>query len=288
MTTVLITGTSSGIGLATALGLAKEGFLVYAGMRNRSAGAGLLLDAAGKAASNIEVVELDVDSDDSVIEAVRHLPELDALVNNAGVTPAGAIEEFSLAQWQATFDTNLFGAIRCAQAVLPNMRERGRGCIVNVGSFGGRTALPGIGAYIASKAALASVSEVLAIEVRPFGVRVVLLEVGYTATAAVSKAKPLDRSSTYVDTNLKGMLVLGAGFAAATEADVVAEAIRHAITVPTHPFRLAIGHQAAESIALRQSMTDEAWIDLFSGERSAFLAEYESLSGVDLTASLKR
>lgn len=157
--TVLVTGCSSGIGFATAVHLAGTGMQVIAGMRNPSGGAGPLLAAAGADAPLIKVVALDVDSDDSAAAVFEGLSRVDVVVNNAGITPAGPVEEFRISEWKAIFETNLFGAIRCTQAALPGMRERGVGCIVNIGSFGGRFPIPPISAYVASKAALAAFSE---------------------------------------------------------------------------------------------------------------------------------
>ncbi len=283
MGTVLVTGTSSGIGLATAVRLARAGFDVVAGMRDPAAGAPRLAEAAGEATSAITVVALDVDSDASVEAAFSQLPALDALVNNAGIGPNGVIEELPLADWKATFETNLFGVVRCVQAALPHMRERGRGAIVNVGSFGARFPISPISPYLSSKAALAMLSEVLALEVRPFGVRVVLLDVGYTSTALGAKARPIDRSSPYREVATKGALVLGAGFARAMAPETVADAICEAIVDADHPFRRTVGSTATDALAVRDSFSDDEWIELFNQDRSAFVGAYREASGIDVS-----
>jgi NAD(P)-dependent dehydrogenase (short-subunit alcohol dehydrogenase family) len=174
----LVTGASSGIGLATAARLAKDGFTVY-GTSRRGADAGR---------QSFEMLALDVTNDESIEAAVgevmRRSGRIDVLVNNAGfgVGLAGD-EETSIAQTKAIFDTNFFGTVRMTRAVIPHMRRRGAGRIINMGSGLGIFPMPYMAIYSASKHALEGYSESLDHELRTRGIRVVVIEPGVTRTA---------------------------------------------------------------------------------------------------------
>jgi len=133
MVSILVTGTSKGIGMATALVLGRAGHTVYATMRNPS-GAPELAQTAAKEGLPIHVSVMDVDSDASVTEAIGAIEKangpLDVLVNNAGIGPVGSTEELDLSHSRAVMETNYFGALRCIRAVLPQMRVRKSGCII--------------------------------------------------------------------------------------------------------------------------------------------------------------
>ena len=179
MKVVLITGCSSGIGAATAGRLARRGHLVYATARQPDTLAGLASDGC-------RTLPLDVTDEASMQAAVRQVEaeqgRLDVLVNNAGYGLYGPVEQLAPAELRRQFETNLFGLVRLCQLVLPGMRERRAGRIVNVSSMGGRTTLPGGGAYHASKYAVEAISDALRIEVRRFGIDVVLIEPGVVRT----------------------------------------------------------------------------------------------------------
>ena len=185
MVTVLITGTSSGIGLATALELGRAGHKVYATMRN-PARAPQLGEQASREGLPISILTMDVDSDRSVSDCFaavyRQDAQIDVLINNAGIERHGSVEELPMEAFRATMETNYFGALRCIRQVLPRMRERGSGCIVNVSSVAGKIASSPLGAYTASKFALEALSEALAQEMKPFGVRVAIVEPGIIDT----------------------------------------------------------------------------------------------------------
>jgi NAD(P)-dependent dehydrogenase (short-subunit alcohol dehydrogenase family) len=186
----LVTGASAGIGEAAAHALVGAGFTVYG--TSRSA-------AAGEKRDGVVLLPLDVTDDGSVAGVVREVlarsGRIDVLVNNAGVGIAGAAEESSIEQARALFETNVFGSIRMTRAVLPHMREQGGGRIINVSSVLGLVPAPFMALYAATKHAIEGYSESLDHEVREHGVRVLLVEPGYTNTAfdvnAVAVDEPL-------------------------------------------------------------------------------------------------
>src|SRR5262249_22965898 len=179
----VVTGTSTGIGFATALRLARQGYRVFAGMRNLAKADPL---RAAAARLPVEIVELDVTSPASVgrtFETIAAHGPVDVLVNNAGIGGATPLELTPEDEHRRMFETNYFGAIRCIQAVLPAMRERRHGAIVNVTSIAGLVATPNQIAYSASKWALECAGEALAHEVRRFGVRVMNVTPGLVMTS---------------------------------------------------------------------------------------------------------
>ena len=183
MANVLITGTSSGIGLATAVELARRGERVFASMPDTSR-SGQLEEAAGAAGVSLEVVQLDVTDPASVTRAVGDViaagGRIDVLLNNAGIASLGPLEFTTDEQVEHLFDTNVFGPLRLIRAVLPAMRARGRGRIINVSTLAAhpRMGFRLWGAYTASKAALANLTLELCKEVAPLGIEVVLLDGG--------------------------------------------------------------------------------------------------------------
>ncbi len=188
MATILITGTSTGIGLATALAFGRAGDKVAAAVRNPDR-APELADVASRENLDVAIFTMDVDDDVSVTRAADHVAKqvgpIDVLVNNAGIERVGSIEEVPLQDFRAVMETNYFGAIRCIQAVLPSMRQRRSGCIINIASISGRLASSPMGPYAASKIALEALSECLAQEVKPFNVRVAIVEPGIINTHPV-------------------------------------------------------------------------------------------------------
>src|SRR5438094_8011393 len=184
MEIAVVTGTSTGIGFATSLRLARHGYRVFAGMRNLGK-AEPLRAAAAEARLPVEVIPLDVTSTPSVqraFETVAANGPVDVLVNNAGIGGATPLELTPQDEHRAMFETNYFGAIRCIQAVLPAMRERRRGTIVHVTSIAGLVSIPNQLPYSASKWALEGAGEALAHEMVRFGIRVVHVEPGVVKT----------------------------------------------------------------------------------------------------------
>ncbi|MGC9397322.1 MAG: SDR family NAD(P)-dependent oxidoreductase [Anaerolineae bacterium] len=172
---ILVTGASSGIGRACAIALAQQGHRVYGTSR-----------APRSTDGNFTMLPMDVTDAASIQAAVQTLLEresrIDIVVNNAGIGYGGAVEDTAIEEAQATFETNFFGALRVCHAVLPAMREQGSGTIINISSIGGIISLPFQGLYSASKYALEAMSEALRMEVKRFGVHVVLVEPGDTNT----------------------------------------------------------------------------------------------------------
>lgn len=178
---VVVTGSSSGIGYATVLRLARSGYFTFATMRNPAKGIDLI-----KAAENerlpIQVEQLDVTDLDSIKDFMARVGRIDILVNNAGYFLMGALEDLSIKEIQDQLDTNLLGTIRVTQQVLPLMRAQGSGTIVNISSGVGRFGMPSMSAYVATKFAMEGLSESLAYEVAPFGIKVILVEPGVVKT----------------------------------------------------------------------------------------------------------
>jgi len=262
MAIALITGTSTGIGLATALALGRAGHRVYATMRNPQR-APELVSIATKEALPIVVVPLDVDDDGSVQRVVAQVHSerrrIDVLVNNAGITPLGSIEERPLGEFRQTMETNFFGAVRCIQAVLPQMREQRSGCIVNVSSVAGRIAQAAQGAYAASKFALEAMSEVLAQEVKAFNIRVAIVEPCIIQTAIFDKVRAIPVERRYPQERRLTAL-FAASLAHPVSATVVGEAIRQIVESDSWQLRYPIGPDATSFLAWRAGMSDEAWV----------------------------
>jgi NAD(P)-dependent dehydrogenase (short-subunit alcohol dehydrogenase family) len=286
MENAVVTGTSTGIGYATALHLARHGYRVFAGMRDLGK-AGPLRAAAAAEQLPVHIVELDVTSAASVTAAfamITHEPvdvHVDVLVNNAGIGGASPLELTPEDEHRRMFETNYFGAVRCIQAVLPTMRERQHGAIVNVTSMAGRWATPNQIPYSASKWALECLGEALAHEVRRFGVRVVNIEPGVVMTKIFENAAPAtryDKASPYQSIMRRNGKVFAAGFRAAAQPEQVATTILEAISTPQYRLRWPVGEDAVGFVAGRPKIPDEDWVamgdDLSDEEYNRRFFEY--------------
>lgn len=263
---VLITGCSSGIGQATAVRLAREGWAVYATARK-------VKDLEAAQAAGCRALALDVTDEASMTQAVNAVEAahgaVSVLVNNAGYSQTGAIEAVPLERVRQQFETNVFGLVRLTQRVLPGMRRQGFGYIVNLSSMGGKLVFPGFGYYHATKFAVEAISDALRFEVQRFGIRVIVIEPGLIKTgfsdAAAATADVDTQDGTYGafhralvqstrDSYTKGPLALLAG----TPEDV-ADTIAKAVTARRPRTRYTVSPSARLFLAQRRLMSDRLW-----------------------------
>ncbi len=285
MPVALVTGTSSGIGLATAVALARAGNTVAATMRNLDGGAEIRKITAEEKLP-IHLAALDVNDDASVREAfakivVEHGP-IDILVNNAGVPGGGAIEETPVEVFREVMETNYFGALRCIKEVVPGMRERRRGTIVNVTSVAGRNAAAPMASYAASKWALEALSECLAQEMRAFNVRVAIVEPGVIATPIFGKGRPFPPDSPYPH-GRRLRALFAAALANPTPPSVVGDLIRDIVNGDSWQLRYPAGPDAAQILKARAAKSDEQVVEEAAASDEAFLARIKRERGLDLT-----
>lgn len=287
MPVTLITGTSTGIGLATAIHLAREGHEVYATMRNPDGGAAQLNEVVTAEELPVTVLPLDVDDDASVRTAVdevlKRAGHIDALVNNAGIAAGGAIEDSELDDFRRVMETNFFGALRCIQAVVPHMRERRSGCIVNVTSLAGILSVSPQAAYSASKFALEATSEALAQEMRLFDVRVAIIQPGVILTPIFTKFPEPPEGSPYTHFYERILQFYASRLEDPGAAELVAETISHAISTDEPRLRYLVGTDAEAMGPARAAMTDEEWVE-FGAEQSdeQWYAHFEQAFGIDV------
>ena len=258
----VITGTSSGIGFETALALAREGYHTYATMRDITK-SDKIKEIEKKESLKIDVLELDVDNEDSAKTAIRQILDqkqrIDILVNNAGWGLWGCVEDVSVDEFRAQFETNFFSIIRLIQEVTPTMRKQGSGTIVNVSSVAGRIGFPASPAYISSKFALEGLSESLRLEMAPFGVNVVIIEPGVIKTNFLNPMKMAKRSESdtvYRDITVKvtsGVKMMAEmGTHPKEVADTIVKAIRNENPLP----RYIVGNDASMFLEARKNKTD--------------------------------
>jgi NAD(P)-dependent dehydrogenase (short-subunit alcohol dehydrogenase family) len=245
---VLITGVSSGIGRAVADVFAAKGFEVFGTSRN---------PRTTEPVPGVELVQLDVADDASVAAAVSTVVQragrIDILVNNAGVGVFGAAEETSIAQAQQLFDTNFFGLVRLTREVLPHLRAQGSGRIINIGSVLGFLPSPYGSFYAASKHAVEGYSESLDHETREFGVRVSVVEPGYTNTSFEANATDADSPiDSYAPIREHVKQVIGKAVRAGDDPAVVAQAVLKAATSRTPKLRYPAGPLARQLTVLKK------------------------------------
>lgn len=262
MKKVLITGSSRGIGLEIALAFGRAGYHVFATMRTPTK-ATELSEKIKAESLPITMHKMNVNSDISVKACMDEIllenGPIDVLVNNAGLGLNGSIEEMPISEFKDVFETNVFGAVRCMQAVLPSMRERQSGCIINVTSISGRLTSSPLGCYSASKFALEAVSEALAQEVKPFNIRVGIIEPGIIDT---DMAHEIEEESVSIYPSSKRMADLFfASLKNPTPATLVADAVVEFASGDSWTLRHPVGPDALPFIQWRMTMTDEEWID---------------------------
>jgi len=260
----LVTGSSSGMGFATAIILARAGIHTYASMRHLKKYK-TITELASAENLPLQVVQLDVNDKKSVIEAITKIvtekERIDVLVNNAGYGLLGSLEDVSIEEMKAQFETNFFGVIRVTQLVLPIMRKQKSGTIVNVSSVGGRIGLPVLSAYHSTKFALEGLSESMSYELESFGIRVVIIEPGVIRTnimnSSIIAKKAQDPKSPYfsliqkVENNFKLMMENES-----SPPEEVAKVILGVVTSENPQLRYTVGNDAATMIQARASMSD--------------------------------
>uniref|UniRef100_UPI0040472AC0 SDR family oxidoreductase n=1 Tax=Mariniflexile sp. TaxID=1979402 RepID=UPI0040472AC0 len=262
MKTVLITGTSKGIGLETALAFGRAGYKVFATMRNPDKASDFKQKIKSESL-DISILKMDVDSDVSVKQCmdtiIQKHDSVDVLVNNAGIERHGSIEELTMKDFKDVMETNYFGVLRCTKAFLPLMRKNQKGCIVNLASVSGHISSGPLGAYAASKFALEALSEALAGEVKPFNIRVAIVEPGIINTQMANDIS-VDEKSIYPHSKrLAGLF--SASLQTPTPPTLVAEKILEIAESNSWKLRHPVGPDAEPFIAWRASMTDEQWVD---------------------------
>ena len=287
METVLITGANSGIGRSTAVRLAAEGYRVYGAMRDTGK-AEKLLAMAASAGAEVEPIALDVQSDVSVAAAVQEISAaaggVDLLINNAGVGFNATTEDIDIEAAKVVFDTNYWGAIRCIQSVLPKMREKGSGHILNVSSVAGRIAALAQTVYSSSKWALECMSENLAQEVAPFGIRVSVMEPGVARTAILPKNVGVPETTVYSGAYRRMLRFYQKGIEANVSPDQVAEAILRAVRDENPRLRYTCAWGGVELTEGRPLLSDEEWVELGAAKSDEeYYKAFNRAFGLDLS-----
>ena len=257
----LVTGSSSGIGLETVLALARDGYYTYASMRDVKK-SGELEYAVKKECLPVEIIELDVDKEKSIVAAIRKISadkkRIDVLVNNAGYGQFGCTEDLSVDDFRNQFETNFFSIVKIIQEVAPIMRNQNSGIIVNISSVVGRIGLPGSPAYISTKFALEGLSECLRYELGQFGIKTTLIEPGVIKTNFFNSMKiPESKTDTkykeLTDNILAGLKMMAEmGTPPSQVANVIIKAIHDEEILP----RYAVGTDATMFLEAKKMKTD--------------------------------
>jgi short-subunit dehydrogenase len=272
---VLVTGATSGIGRHVALDLARAGHRVFATGRRVEALASLQREGAREGVK-IETLALDVTSAASIasarqaIDAATQGRGVEVLVNNAGYGVMGPVEEVGAEALRAQYETNVFGLMAVTRAFLPGMRARGRGRVINVSSMGGRVTFPMMGVYNSTKYAVESLSDALRVEVKPFGVDVVLIEPGAIRTEFADVAMGSiahDASSPYAAAVANAAAVRKKFEATMVGPEYVTRAIRKAVESKRPRARYVTPYSALASIWLLK-LLPTSWADAILGRVS--------------------
>jgi NAD(P)-dependent dehydrogenase (short-subunit alcohol dehydrogenase family) len=257
----IVTGSSSGIGYETSLALARDGFYTFATVRDLKKGE-KILQVAKKENLNIEIIELDVDDEKSIKLAIEKVlakkQRIDVLVNNAGWGLFGSVEDVSMKDFRAQFETNFFGIISMIQKVAPIMRKQGSGIIVNISSVAGKIGFPGSPAYISSKFALEGLSESLRYELGQFGVKVIIIEPGVVKTDFFSSMKIAEPKPDSPYKEITEKVIMGVKMMAefGTLPSEVASTISKAIKENNPRPRYIVGNDAQMFLEAKKAKTD--------------------------------
>jgi NAD(P)-dependent dehydrogenase (short-subunit alcohol dehydrogenase family) len=260
----VVTGSSSGIGFEIALILARNGFQTYATMRNIAKSENIK-SIATKENLPIHIEQLDVIDNKSVTNAIQAIVSkansIDVLVNNAGYALTGAFEDLAIEEIKAQYETNLFGLIRTTQAVLPIMRKQKSGTIINISSGVGRFGYPTGSAYVSTKFAVEGLSESIAYELEPFGIKVILVEPGVIKTnianGMVIAKKSQNPNSPYSQIMQKMSTSFEHMLENASSPDVVATVVLKAVTTENPSLRYLAGKDVEMWVEAKRNMSDD-------------------------------
>ena len=283
MKSVLITGTSKGIGLDTALAFGRAGYKVFATMR-KPENATAFKQQIKDENLPITISAMDVDSDESVKQCMDAIIKengfIDVLVNNAGIERHGSVEEMTMNDFKEVMETNYFGVLRCTKYLLPLMRKKQQGCIINVASIAGRIANSPLSAYTASKHAVEAASEALAHEVKPFNIRVAIVEPGIINTQMAQDIS-VDNSSIYPQSKRFAGLFAASLEKAPVNPTIVADKILEIAETDTWQLRHPVGPDAVPFLEWRASMTDEQYVDFNAATDEEYYAAVENTFGLN-------
>jgi NAD(P)-dependent dehydrogenase (short-subunit alcohol dehydrogenase family) len=284
----VVTGANSGIGRATAIHLAAQGHTVFGTVRSRSKAAKLEAMAADAGVA-VHLVELDIADDASVEQGFAEIFAatggiVDVLVNNAGVGGNAVAEECPPSLYLEVMNVNLCGAVRCLQQVLPGMRRRGHGAVVNITSIAGRLAALAQSPYVASKWAFEGLSEGLAQELAPFGIRVAIVEPGVTKSAIFAKNIDAPNQSGAYDAAYRRLFQFyAAGLSHATDPFEVGAVVHHAVTTDAPQLRYPVSWGGHELVEGRTAMSDADWVALGTHESDDdYYDDFAARFGIDL------
>jgi NAD(P)-dependent dehydrogenase (short-subunit alcohol dehydrogenase family) len=263
----IVTGSATGIGYEIAIHLARNGFYTYATMRSLPK-ADKITKIAKSENLPLSVIQLDVTDDISITNAIdtviNESGKVDILVNNAGYGLIGSIEDMSIEELKAQYETNVFGAFRVTKAVLPHMRKQDGGSIIIISSIAGRIALPLYSAYVSTKFAIEGLSESMAYELEPFGIKVAIIEPGAIRTnfRREQAAKGSSEGSPYSSMMQSPSRVIEKMLKHRLYPEEVAKTVIQAIENPNQKLRYIVGKDAEELIELRGKSSDEElfWI----------------------------
>lgn len=271
---VLVTGTSTGLGLETAIHLAGTGFKVYATLRDLSRSDGIEQAAADQGV-HVEILRLDVTEPASIDTAVARIIENDGriygLVNNAGIALRGCLEDLDDDEIRDVFEANVFGTFAVTKRVLPYMRQARDGRIINISSVGGRISSFGLSMYCSTKFAMEGFGEALYLETAPFGVKSILIEPGIINTSRWSHnrgnaRRALDKSSPYSSLFRKAEVLADQRVEMSrTQPEDVARAVHRALTHPNPRLRYVVGRPAAMAILARRYLPERLFDRLYFG-----------------------
>jgi len=283
----VVTGANSGIGLATTIRLAQDGHEVYGAMRDLDK-AGDLREACIEAGlDNVNLLRIDVTDDHAVELAFGQVLEqsgpVDILVNNAGIAKNLTVEDAPLESFIEHIEVNYLGTIRCIKQVLPSMRERANGTIVNILSVTGRYAGVTMAAYAGSKFAIEGFTDVLAQEVAPYGIRIVLIEPGTIQTPIFAKAEPAPEGTFYPMHYTRTVGFFMRLLPGAPGPAVVAEAVSEAVHTEDPELRHEVAEDAVAFIAARRgTLTDRELLRIATVSDDEFFESLRHHSGLGL------